>query len=144
MFSKACEYGIKATSYIALQSSRNRRVSLNEIAEEIGSPVAFTAKILHLLAKCDILESTTGPRGGFTVAADKLDSVKLKDVVYAIDGNKVYEGCGLGLDKCDANEPCAVHDQYAVIREQLKNMLKNTSLLDVTSDLKTGTTCLKR
>lgn len=144
MFSKACEYGIKAASYIALQSSRNRRVSLNEIAGEIDSPTAFTAKILHRLAKSGILESSTGPYGGFTVAAHKLDTIKLKDVVYAIDGNKIYEGCGLGLSKCDATEPCAVHDQYAVIREQLKNMLKNTSLLDVTSGLKTGTTCLKR
>ena len=56
MFSKACEYGIKASTYIALQSLQDKRVSLKEIAEEINSPVAFTAKILHQLAKNNILD----------------------------------------------------------------------------------------
>ena len=65
MFSKECEYGIKASTYIALQSLQERSVSLKEIAEEIDSPVAFTAKILHQLAKNHILDSSKGPSGGF-------------------------------------------------------------------------------
>ena len=51
MFSKACEYGIRAAVYVALQSLDGRRVSVNEIAEEIDSPIAFTAKILQQLSR---------------------------------------------------------------------------------------------
>ena len=35
MFSKACEYGIRATLFVAQQSKQERRVSIKEIAEEI-------------------------------------------------------------------------------------------------------------
>jgi len=46
MFSKDCEYGIRATIYITMQSLEGNRVNLKEIAAAIDSPVAFTAKIL--------------------------------------------------------------------------------------------------
>ena len=35
MFSKACEYAIRATIYIAVQSSQNLRVGLKNISKEI-------------------------------------------------------------------------------------------------------------
>lgn len=144
MFSKACEYGIKATTFIALQSLRGRRVSLREIAHEIGSPTAFTAKVLHQLAKSDILHSTKGPNGGFQIAREQIESLKLADIVFAIDGNSVYEGCGLGLDKCNAGRPCPVHFKFSVIRKELKTMLQGTSLFELAQGLETGTTYLKR
>ncbi len=144
MFSKACEYGIKASTYIALQSLQDRRVSLNEIAKEIGSPTAFTAKILHQLAKNHILDSTKGPAGGFQIPEARIDTIKLSDIVFAIDGDSIYESCGLGLDKCNANKPCPVHNKFVVIRDELKQMLQNTSLFELAAGLEVGRTYLKR
>lgn len=144
MFSKACEYGIKATIYIALQSLQQRRVSLKEIAEEIASPVAFTAKILHQLAKNNILDSTKGALGGFQISKERIDSIRLADVVHAIDSDSIYEGCGLGLNKCNANKPCPVHDKFAMVRAELKQMLQDTSLFELATGLETGITYLKR
>ena len=83
MFSKACEYGIKASTYIALQSLQGRRVSLKDIASEIESPVAFTAKILHQLAKADVLNSVKGPSGGFEISKQNIDLIKLDAIVTA-------------------------------------------------------------
>ncbi len=67
MFSKACQYGIKATVYISSQSALGNRVSLKDIEFNINSPEAFTAKILHQMAKNDILDSLKGPTGGFVI-----------------------------------------------------------------------------
>jgi len=144
MFSKACEYGIKATIYIAMQSLEGRRVSLKEIAKKVDSPTAFTAKILHQLAKNDILDSTKGPAGGFQIEKERIDEIKLADIVFAIDGDSIYEGCGLGLTKCNAEKPCPVHDKFVVIRDELKKMLHNTSLFELATGLETGLTFLKR
>jgi len=144
MFSKACEYGIKATIYIATQSLQGRRVSLKEIAEKVDSPTAFTAKILHQLAKNNLLVSTKGPAGGFQIEKERIDEIKLADIVFAIDGDSIYEGCGLGLEKCNAHKPCPVHDKFVVIRDELKQMLQNTSLYELTTGLEVGLTYLKR
>lgn len=144
MFSKACEYGIRASTYIALKSLEGTRVSLKEIAEKIDSPVAFTAKVLQQLSKNHIVDSVKGASGGFEITKANINQIKLAQIVFAIDGNNVYEGCGLGLKKCNANEPCPVHDKFVQIRSDLKNMLENTSLYDMTIGLEEGLTSLRR
>lgn len=144
MFSKACEYGIRASTYIALQSLEGKRVSLKEIAEEIDSPVAFTAKILQQLSKNNIVDSVKGSAGGFQIEKKQIDNIKLSEIVYAIDGSNVYVGCGLGLKKCNANKPCPVHDKFVKIRDDLKMMLESTNLYEMTVGLEVGLTYLKR
>ncbi|NRR92157.1 Rrf2 family transcriptional regulator [Winogradskyella undariae] len=143
MFSKACEYGIKAAIFIASNSFENRRVSPKEISEEIDSPQAFTAKILQALVKNNIVKSVRGAYGGFEIDKDKIATTKLAQIVYAIDGDGIYKGCGLGLHTCDENHPCPVHDKFKVIRDELQDMLGNTSLEQLALDIKSGVSFLK-
>lgn len=144
MFSKACEYGIKATIYVALQSMENSRVSLNDIAREIDSPVAFTAKILQKLSRNNILESTVGPSGGFQIQRKNMELIKLSMIVDAIDGDAIYTGCGLGLQECNADKPCPAHDKFVRIRDDLKEMLENTNVYELATSLEVGSTFLRR
>jgi len=144
MFSKACEYGIKAALFIALQSHRDSRVSLNEVAKEIDSPIAFTAKVLQQLTKNNIIDSVKGPNGGFEIDVKNIDKIKLSKIVLAIDGDRIYKGCGLGFHHCNEKKPCPIHHQYKIIRDDLEKMLKNTSLLDLSKDINNGITYLKR
>jgi Rrf2 family protein len=144
MFSKTCEYGIKATVYVANVSKEKRRVQLKEIAEEIGSPAAFTAKIMQQLVRNNIIDSIKGPTGGFEINEQQMKTTKLNQIVLAIDGDKIYNGCGLGLDKCNDLKPCPLHDKFKVIREDLKNMLTCTTIYELTEGITEGLTWLKR
>lgn len=144
MFSKACQYGIKASVFIASQSAMGNRVSLKEIAAGIDSPVAFTAKILHQLAKQDILTSLKGPSGGFEIPMGRSEKIKLSNIVAAIDGDSIYMGCALGFDRCDELQPCPMHNKFVVIRENLRIMLENTSLYELANGLDVGMSFLKR
>ncbi|MEQ9216880.1 MAG: Rrf2 family transcriptional regulator [Cyclobacteriaceae bacterium] len=144
MFSKACEYAIRATIYIAQQSLEDKRVSLKAISNEIDSPVAFTAKILQQLTRNKIVTSVMGPTGGFQMDKERIDEVKLSKVVDTIDGDSIYRGCGLGLKECDASRPCPVHDRFAKIRDDLQKMLVSTSIFELATGLDVGLTFLKR
>ncbi|MEM7375216.1 MAG: Rrf2 family transcriptional regulator [Bacteroidota bacterium] len=144
MFSKACEYGIRATLHIAQKSLHGERVSLKEIAGEIDSPVAFTAKILQQLTRAGLITSVKGPSGGFQIAKKDMDRIKLSDIVNTIDGDSIYKGCGLGLPACNAKKPCPVHDKFALVRNELRTMLENTSLYELATGLDLELTYLKR
>lgn len=144
MFSKACEYGIKATLHIALQSLDGRRVSLKEIAREIDSPEAFTAKILQKLVRDGILDSVKGPSGGFEMPKKRMDETRLIEIVSAIDGDEIFTGCGLGLKECNAEAPCPVHHKFKTIRDNLRDMMSQTSIFELATGLEVGTTVLKR
>ncbi|OYX28059.1 MAG: transcriptional regulator [Flavobacteriales bacterium 32-35-8] len=143
MFSKACEYGIKASIFIAINSFEDKRVSPKEIAKEINSPEAFTAKILQALVRHKVINSVKGAYGGFEVNKNELKHIKLSQIVKAIDGDNIYNGCGLGLEKCDENHPCPVHEKFKEVRNELKHMLENTSLEELALDIKSGVSFLK-
>lgn len=143
MFSKACEYGIKACIFIAINSYEGKRVSPKEIAQEINSPQAFTAKILQSLVRNKIIESVKGAYGGFEVSKNEIKHIKLSHIVKAIDGDNIYNGCGLGLKICDENHPCPVHDKFKMVRDELKQMLETTTLEELALNIKSGTSFLK-
>jgi|SRR5690606_15821455 Rrf2 family iron-sulfur cluster assembly transcriptional regulator len=143
MFSKACEYGIKAAIFIATNSYEGKRVTPKEIAKEINSPQAFTAKILQDLVRHNVINSVKGAYGGFEVNKNNLKHIKLSQIVKAIDGDNIYNGCGLGLERCDENHPCPVHDKFKAIRNELKYMLENTSLEELALNIKGGLAFLK-
>jgi Rrf2 family iron-sulfur cluster assembly transcriptional regulator len=91
MFSKACEYAIKAMIYIESDGDKDKKISLNEIAAAIDSPVAFTAKILQQLKKSGLLISTIGAKGGFQTRRDR--QVNIKEIITAIDGEHLFTEC---------------------------------------------------
>ncbi|WP_445955741.1 RrF2 family transcriptional regulator [Yeosuana sp.] len=144
MFSKACQYGIKATIFIAVRSQENIRVNLNEIATEIDSPIAFTAKVLQKLTKSNIIDSIKGATGGFEIKKDQLDKIMISHIVDLIDGDSIYKNCGLGFDNCSEIMPCSVHFKFKHIREDLKEMLETTSLLDLSNNINNKLAFIKR
>ncbi|HOU46675.1 MAG TPA: Rrf2 family transcriptional regulator [Chitinophagales bacterium] len=129
MFSKSTEYALRATIFIARQSSIDKKVSIHEIAEGIGAPKPFTAKILQQLTNKEygIISSVTGPSGGFYIT----DEARAKPIFSVIDimGERhVIEKCVLGLPKCSDEHPCSMHKSYKIIKFELIGMFKNKTI----------------
>ncbi len=143
MFSKACEYSIRATIFIATCTLKGRRTNLKEISEEIESPVAFTAKLLQQLSRHNIVKSVKGVNGGFEIEQLRLKSLKLSEVVDVIDGDEIYTRCGLGLKSCSPDNPCPLHSHFKSIRNDLKQMLESTGIESLSKDLMNGKASLK-
>lgn len=144
MFSKTCEYGIKAVVYIAMQSLKGYRVKIGDVVNNTGTPEAFTAKILGTLTKANVIQSYKGPNGGFEIDKTKMHSLYLSQIIHAIDGDAVYNGCGLGLQECNADEPCPLHEKFVSIRAQLKKMVETTTLFELATKLEQGESILLR
>ncbi|MBK6365052.1 MAG: Rrf2 family transcriptional regulator [Saprospiraceae bacterium] len=142
MFSKACEYAIRSSIYISSQTLAGRKVSLVDVAEKIQSPEAFTSKILQKLVKNNIIISVKGPGGGFQVDLAKLESIKLKMIVEAFEGD-ILQRCSLGLSECSDIQPCPFHHKYKPVKEKLLHIFDNTSLMDLMKGIENGETFLR-
>ena len=134
MFSKSCEYGIRALTVIGKAHKKNQKVGIKEICRLANTPESFTAKILQNLVKRNILSSQKGPTGGFYFTR-KLDEISLIEIVNTIDGESIFNKCGLGLSHCDAKNPCPLHFQYEEVRSKLIDMCEKSNLLDLTEGL---------
>jgi Rrf2 family iron-sulfur cluster assembly transcriptional regulator len=137
MFSKTCEYGIRAVIYISATGSIDNKIGITAISSNIEAPVHFTAKILQPLVHNDIISSKKGVNGGFYMNSAQRQR-QLIEVVRAIDGDVLFSGCGLGLKYCSEEEPCPLHDKFKSIRTNLKKMMEQTTIDDMAKMLKNG------
>lgn len=137
MFNKETEYALRALVYIQLQNYKELRPGIAEIAAEILAPPHYTAKILQRLVRQGFLESAKGKGGGFFFDTNK-PKVPLKELVSAIEGNKSYSACGFGLKKCDENNPCPLHNQFAPIRNAIDKLLDEESVQSLANKLFAG------
>lgn len=141
MFSKACEYGIRAVIYIWSQNRRGAKIGIKDICKEIDAPEFFTAKILQSLAKRSIISSAKGPNGGFFIDKEQ-ENLTLIDLVIAIDGDKIFKGCGLGLKQCSESNPCPIHHEFKGIRDRLNKMLREKKIADLAEEINNGNAIL--
>ncbi len=137
MFSKSCEYAIKAVLHICINTKEGSKLSIHEIAEEIESPEPFTAKILQTLVKHKIISSSKGPGGGFFIDK-KAKPIVVMDIVEIMDGKSAFERCGLGLKNCDADHPCPIHNEFTSYSNKLKNLLEKKTIQEFSDSIIAG------
>ena len=143
MLSKSCEYAIRAMMYIAQKSKGGEKVGIKAIANGTNAPEHFMAKILQELSRKELLQSAKGPNGGFYLDSSHMKN-SLADVVKAIDGDRLFKGCGVGLENCSEKKPCPLHDEFKVIRERIKVMLQTATVGEFNEKLDLGLRFLKR
>lgn len=143
MFSKTCEYAIRALIYIAQKSKDGNRIGIKEIASGIDSPEYFIAKILQDLSKKGFVQSAKGPNGGFYMDENNL-KLSVADIVREIDGDKLFSGCGFGLKECSESHPCPIHNEFKHIRQAIKTMLEESRIQLFVENLDLKLTFLKQ
>ena len=127
MFSKTCEYAVRALIFVAQKSKDGSKIGIKDISKGIHSPEYFIAKILQELSRKGFVESIKGPNGGFYLENNQL-KISIADIVRAMDGDKLFSGCGLGLKVCSEKHPCPIHNEFKHIRENITVMLENSTL----------------
>jgi len=138
MFSKATEYALRATIYIAKKSTEEKKISIDEIAKAIDSPQSFTAKILQLLTKDNkLVSSVRGPNGGFYLT-DKAKKLPVRSILLAMGEDDVLEKCVLGLKRCNEVQPCPMHAQYKSIKHQLIKLFETKTIRQLADEIKDG------
>ena len=141
MFSKTCEYALRAMLFVGQKSRDGNKTGIREIAEGIDSPEYFIAKVLQELSRKRLIQSQKGPAGGFYLDKKGMEC-SLADIVKAIDGDKIFLGCGLGLRECSEKKP--IHNEFKKIRKEIYDMLQSARLNEFNEQLEKELIFLKR
>lgn len=127
IYSSACEYAIRATTYLATRHDTDELVKLKDISEAEDIPAPFLSSILQRLVTVGILRSARGPTGGYALVAPPSE-VNLMDIKESVDGTAELDACAVGLGRCSDEMPCPLHDSWKPIREQIRTYLQTTTL----------------
>lgn len=132
--SPTCQHALRALIYLA---SRNpgSPILVRDIAEAARVPRQSLAKILHGLRNKGLVKSTKGPGGGYRLAQPPGET-KIVDVIEAVDGPvRLTKSCILGLDECNDEESCALHDYWKLFRGQYYAAISRMTLEDAAASL---------
>lgn len=133
-FSKTTEYAIRVLSYLHRYSSTTH--SVNVLHQELDLPYKYLTKMMTQLVKKGLVRASRGREGGLSLAKNA-DSIRLCDILEAIGEPLEAERCILGFDKCDASNPCALHDQWAPPKAMIEEMLTTTTLASLLQNKET-------
>ena len=111
---------------VLLATDNERRFSNPLIAETLDVSGHHLAKVMRRLVRAGLVDSVSGPRGGFLLTAPAQEIVLLR-IYEAIDGTLTDEGCLLGKPACDGRN-CVLGEVLHSLHEQLRDYLSNTTL----------------
>ena len=133
MFSltKKTDYALLALSCLAAEPE-GRPLNAKMIAERFSIPVELLAKILQQLARRELVDSTSGPTGGYRLAKTPQD-ISVSDVMNAVDGRPALLQCFKGdREPCTQFDTCTIRNPMGVVQRRLARVLDETSLHDLT------------
>lgn len=130
MLSLTCKAAIKAVIYLGSKTNPDEKSGIKEVAGFINENEHTVGKLLQKLVKGNIINSTKGPNGGFYITALQKQKFII-NIVEAIDGQDVFNQCGLGLSKCSETHPCPMHNDYKKVRDTFKQICERKKIIDL-------------
>lgn len=126
ILSRTSQYAIQALIYIATQP-RGEPVLNREVAEHLGVPSAYLAKIMQNLCKGNLLNSFRGRLGGFCLR-ENAEKTDLMQVLLLTEGAGFTDDCVLGLKVCSDETACPMHVRWKPIKEKIVHLLHEQTL----------------
>ena len=126
ILSRTTQYAIQALIYMATQP-RGVAVLNRNIAENLGAPPTYLAKVLQNLCRGNLLYSYRGKQGGFCLQEGG-EKITLMQIVVITEGPGFTKDCVLGLKICNDKAPCPMHKQWYPIKKEIVNLLESQTL----------------
>lgn len=136
IFSRTSQYAIQALIYLAAQPG-HRAVLNRELAQNLGVPPAYLAKILRGLCRQQLLDSSRGRYGGFSLR-EGADKTNLLDIVLLMEGSRADRECLLGLKTCGDDTACPMHRRWKPVKKEMLSYLSHVTLNHLAKAVRSG------
>lgn len=136
ILSRTSQYAIQAMIFIATQP-RGVPVLIRKVAEHLGVPPPYLAKIMQSLSRGKLIDSFRGRQGGVCLheGGEQTDLMK---ILTLIEGPGLTDNCVLGLKICGDDTACPVHTQWKPIKTKIVKLLTQQTLSKLASAVQSG------
>src|SRR5947209_2168649 len=137
MFSTKAEYGVRLMVSLARHGG-DAPVSLSEIAEADGMPLAYLEHLVARLRKAGLVESRRGARGGYLLARPA-GEITMAEVVEALEGSIAPiecitadpDGSVVCSRETDPDHACPTKLLWTRVRFSIVRTLQDTTLSEL-------------
>ncbi len=120
-------FAVTAMIDLALRQSSGP-VTLAAISQRQQISLSYLEQLFGKLRRHELVESTRGPGGGYTLAR-KAGDITVADIVVSVDEQLDATSCG-GKANCmgENNGPCMTHDLWTSLNDRMLDFLRSVSL----------------
>ena len=104
-------------------------VTLAGISQRQKISLSYLEQLFGKLRRHDLVESTRGPGGGYTLARPSKE-VTVADIIFAVDEALDATLCG-GKANCDEERECMTHELWTNLNRKMIEYLDSVSLADL-------------
>jgi Rrf2 family cysteine metabolism transcriptional repressor len=141
MFSTKAEYGVRVMVELARRAGERadgNPISLAEIAEHDGLPLAYLEHLVARLRKAGLVDSRRGSRGGYMLARSPVE-ITMAEVVEALEGSiapiecisEASDGTIVCSRESDPEHACPTKLLWTKVRYAIVGALQETTLADL-------------
>lgn len=123
-YTKATNYALHIMAYFVKQEGKDN-LSLQPLASHLDISPTYLSKILTQLVKADLIQSTPGVNGGYSLRKPK-DEISFFDVIQAIEGSGALFTCEMG-----ENSACRIEKVMRDAESKMVDHLKKMRLYDL-------------
>lgn len=123
------DYAVRAMLALAA-TSRDDWLSTRRIADSMAIPRRFLPQVMGDLARAGLVDAQTGRTGGYRLARAAA-SIRLLEVIEAVEGNGRRQTCVLRGGPCGRDGQCAVHDVFFAAQEAMLEQLATATFADL-------------
>ncbi len=121
-------YAVTAMLDLALHGESGP-VSLAEISVRQEISLSYLEQLFSKLRRHDLVTSTRGPGGGYSVARN-LSDVAVSEIIGAVNESVDATQCA-GKENCHSHGRCLTHDLWEGLSAQIEEFLSSVSLQDM-------------
>ncbi len=136
ILSRTSQYAIQSLIFMATQP-RGVPVLIRTVAEHLGVPPPYLAKIMQNLSRGKLIHSFRGRQGGVCLSEGG-ENTDLMQILTLIEGPGLTDNCVLGLKVCGDETACPVHTQWKPIKTRIVNLLNQQTLGKLAAAVQSG------
>lgn len=127
---KMTDYGVVILSYFA-KGELPAVHTARELALDTQLPLPTVSKILKILSRAELLESSRGATGGYRLARPA-KAISVAEVIGAFEGPIAVTECGSGTSGiCELEGHCPVQTHWGKINSVVRRALADLSLAEM-------------
>ncbi|MBU6270125.1 MAG: Fe-S cluster assembly transcriptional regulator IscR [Burkholderiales bacterium] len=104
-------------------------VTLAGISQRQKISLSYLEQLFGKLRRHELVESTRGPGGGYTLARSAKD-VTVADIIFAVDEPIDATQCG-GKENCVENGQCMTHELWSNLNKKIVEFLDSVTLANM-------------
>ena len=129
------EYGLICALHLARRAA-DGPVTGRDIASREGLPADYVEQILLRLRRAEIVKSTRGARGGYTLAR-AAGEISVRDVIAASELTTFELHCvthPVDEERCSVSHNCSIRPVWQMLQRKIDDVLESVRLADLLHD----------